>query len=109
MQDLQKFPRWHRYKLIFKSITYFLGFASAAASAAFSVNNYLPMLLSPSYLNYNIVTWQSKLSTLSLDTIRNSIASASPVELWIAPIILFTSLVWLASYQTAIFLHDLLL
>ena len=105
MQNLQKFPRWHRYKLIFKSITYFLGFASAAASAAFSVNNYLPMLLSPSYLNYNIVTWQSKLSTLSLDTITNSIASASPVELWIAPIMLFTSLVWLASYQTGLFLN----
>ncbi|OLC24834.1 MAG: hypothetical protein AUH37_03065 [Candidatus Nitrososphaera sp. 13_1_40CM_48_12] len=105
IQNLQKFPRWHRYKLIFKSITYFLGFASAAASAAFSVNNYLPMLLSPSYLNYNIVTWQSKLSTLSLDTITNSIASASPVELWIAPIMLFTSLVWLASYQTGLFLN----
>ena len=105
MQNLQKFPRWHRYKLIFKSITYFLGFASAAASAAFSVNNYLPMLLSPSYLNYNIVTWQSKLSTLSLDTITNSIASASPVELWITPIMLFTSLVWLASYQTGLFLN----
>lgn len=105
MQNLHKFPRWHRYKLIFKSITYFLGFASAAASAAFSVNNYLPMLLSPSYLNYNIVSWQTKLSTLSLDTITNSIASASPVELWIAPIMLFTSLVWLAAYQIGLFLN----
>jgi cellulose synthase/poly-beta-1,6-N-acetylglucosamine synthase-like glycosyltransferase len=105
LQNLQKFPRWHRYKLMFKSVTYFLGFASAVASAAYSVNNYLPMLLSPSYLNYNILAWQTKLSSLSLDSITHSIANASPVELWIAPIMLFTSLVWLSSYQIGLFLN----
>jgi cellulose synthase/poly-beta-1,6-N-acetylglucosamine synthase-like glycosyltransferase len=105
MQNLQKFPRMHRYKLMFKSITYFLGFASAAASAAFSINNYLPMLLSPSYLNYNIVAWHDKITTLSLDTITNSIASTPPLELGIAPVMLFTSLVWLSSYQMGLFLN----
>jgi cellulose synthase/poly-beta-1,6-N-acetylglucosamine synthase-like glycosyltransferase len=105
MQNLQKFPRLHRYKLMFKSVTYFLGFASAAASAAFSVNNYLPMLLSPSYLNYNIVAWQDKVSTLSLDTITQSIAGMSPLEIGIAPVMLFTSLVWLSSYQLGLFLN----
>ncbi|HXV46741.1 MAG TPA: glycosyltransferase family 2 protein [Nitrososphaera sp.] len=105
MQNLQKFPRRHRYKLMFKSITYFLGFASAAASAAFTVNNYLPMLISPSYLNYNIAAWQTKISTFSLDTITESIASTTPLELGIAPIMLFTSLVWLMSYQMGLFLN----
>jgi len=105
MQNLQKFPRKHRYKLMFKSITYFLGFASAVASAVFTVNNYLPMLLSPAYLNYNIVAWQTKISTLSLATITDSIASTTPIELGIAPIMLFTSLVWLASYQVGLFLN----
>lgn len=105
MQNLQKFPRMHRYKLMFKSVTYFLGFASAAASAAFSVHNYLPMLISPSYLNYNITAWQTKISTLSLDTITDSIASATPVELGLAPVMLFTSLVWLSSYQMGLFLN----
>jgi egghead protein (zeste-white 4 protein) len=105
MQNLQKYPRRHRYKLMFKSITYFLGFASAVASAAYSVNNYLPMLLSPSYLHYNIIAWQTKLSTLSFDSIAHSIANTSPVELGIAPIMLFTSLVWLASYQVGLFLN----
>jgi cellulose synthase/poly-beta-1,6-N-acetylglucosamine synthase-like glycosyltransferase len=105
MQNLQKFPRWHRYKLMFKSITYFLGFASAAASAAFTVNNYLPMLISPDYLNYNIVAWQDKITTFSIDTITNTIASTPTLELGIAPVMLFTSLVWLASYQMGLFLN----
>jgi cellulose synthase/poly-beta-1,6-N-acetylglucosamine synthase-like glycosyltransferase len=105
MQNLQKFPRMHRYKLMFKSITYFLGFASAAASAAFSINNYLPMLISPSYLNYNIVAWHDKITTFSLDTITNSIASTTPLELGVAPVMLFTSLVWLSSYQMGLFLN----
>jgi hypothetical protein len=105
MQNLQKFPRWHRYKLMFKSVTYFLGFASAAASAAYSINNYLPMIVSPSYLNYNIIAWQTKLSTFSFDSIAHSIANTNPIDFWIAPIMLFTSLVWLASYQTGLFLN----
>jgi beta-1,4-mannosyltransferase len=105
MQNLQKFPRWHRYKLMFKSITYFLGFASAAVSAAFTVNNYLPMLLSPSYLNYNIISVQEKLSTLSFDTIVQWIAQMTPLEIGIAQVMLFTSLVWLGSYQLGLFLN----
>jgi beta-1,4-mannosyltransferase len=105
MQNLQKFPRWHRYKLMFKSVTYFLGFASAVASAAYSVHNYLPMLISPSYLNYNIVTWQTNISSLSLDSIAHSIANTSLVDLWFGPLMLFTSLVWLASYQMGLFLN----
>jgi hypothetical protein len=90
---------------MFKSITYFLGFASAAASAAFTVNNYLPMLISPDYLNYNIVAWQDKITTFSIDTITNTIASTPTLELGIAPVMLFTSLVWLASYQMGLFLN----
>jgi egghead protein (zeste-white 4 protein) len=105
MQNLKKFPRWHRYKLMFKSVTYFLGFASAVASAAFTVNNYLPMLISPDYLNYNIAAWNDKITTFSIDTITNSIASTAPLELGIAPVMLFTTLVWLASYQVGLFLN----
>ena len=105
MQNLHKFPRLHRYKLMFKSVTYFLGFASAAASAAFSIHNYLPMLISPSYLNYNIVSIQDRLTNLSLDSIATSIASSTPLEIGIAPIMLFTSLVWLSSYQIGLFMN----
>jgi hypothetical protein len=63
------------------------------------------MLISPSYLNYNIVSIQDRLTTLSLDSIATSIVSSTPLELGIAPIMLFTSLVWLSSYQIGLFMN----
>src|SRR5581483_9181756 len=109
LQNLRKFPRWHRYKLMFKSVTYFLGFASAVASAAYSVHNYLPFLLSFQELNYRIsseiFSLPTKFSGLSLDSLAHSAATISPVEVGIGTLLLFTSLVWLASYQLGLFLN----
>ena len=105
MQNLQKFPRLHRYKLMFKSITYFLGFASAVASAAFAVHNYIPVLFSFPDRNYNIVSLPDGLPSLSFVSLANSMASVSPVELGVGTILLFTSLVWLSSYQVGLFLN----
>jgi len=105
MQNFQKFPRLHRYKLMFKSVTYFLGFASAVASAAFAVHNYMPVLFSFPDLNYNIVSLPDKLPSLSFVSLANSMAGISPVELGVGTILLFTSLVWLSSYQVGLFLN----
>ena len=41
MQNLDKFPRWHRYKVMFKSVTLFLGFASGVASTALMIQAYI--------------------------------------------------------------------
>ena len=46
MQNLDKFPRWHRYKVMFKSVTLFLGFASGVASTALMIHTYLMPLFS---------------------------------------------------------------
>ena len=105
MQNLQKFPRLHRYKLMFKSITYFLGFASAVASAAFAVHNYMPVLFSFPDLNYSIASLPEKLPSLSFVSLADSIVGISPVELGVGTILLFTSLVWLSSYQVGLFLN----
>src|SRR3712207_9386082 len=46
MQNLDKFPRWHRYKVMFKSVTLFLGFASGVASTALMISAYILPLFS---------------------------------------------------------------
>lgn len=108
LQNLEKFPRLHRFKLMFKSVTYFLGFASAVASAAFTIHNYVPMLFSlPAYnISYEeIISLPSKLPAFSLDSLAQSAANINPIEFGTAAILLFTSIVWLASYQLGLLLN----
>lgn len=109
LQNLQKFPKWHRYKLKFKSVTYFLGFASAIVSAIYSIHNYMPVLLTLPELNvkisHEIISFPNRLYGISLDTVIHSIASANPFDIGISSILLFTSFVWLASYQLGLFLN----
>ena len=109
LQNLQKFPRWHRYKLMFKSVTYFLGFASAVSSILYSVHSYLPILLSFPDLNYRItqemVLFSSRLQSLSLDSMLHYLVITNPANIGISTILLFTSLIWLGSYQLGLFLN----
>lgn len=108
LQNLKKFPRWHRFKLMYKSVTYFLGFASAVASAAFMIHNYMPMLFSiPDYqkISYNIISLPERLPDFSFDSLASSMAGLSPIELGTASILLFTSLVWFGSYQLGLFMN----
>jgi cellulose synthase/poly-beta-1,6-N-acetylglucosamine synthase-like glycosyltransferase len=109
LQNLRKFPRWHRYKLIFKSITYFLGFASAVVSAIYNVHNYMPLIQMLPELNvklsHEIVSLPDRLTTISSNAIVHSIGTTSPFQIWLTGILLFTSLVWLVSYQLGLFLN----
>jgi egghead protein (zeste-white 4 protein) len=108
MQNLHKFPRKHRFKLMFKSVTYFLGFASAVASAAFMINNYLPIFWSLPEINsklHGIISLPENLANISLDPLLNILLTANPVEIGMGALLLFTSLVWLASYQIGLFLN----
>ena len=56
MQNLDKFPRWHRYKVMFKSVTLFLGFASGVASTALMIQAYILPLFSLSMYEVGIVS-----------------------------------------------------
>jgi cellulose synthase/poly-beta-1,6-N-acetylglucosamine synthase-like glycosyltransferase len=108
LQNLKKFPRWHRFKLMYKSVTYFLGFASAVASAALTIHNYMPILFSiPDYqkISYNIISLPERLPDFSFDSLANSMVGLSPIELGTASILLFTSLVWFGSYQLGLFMN----
>lgn len=104
MQNLDKFPRLHRYKLIYKSVTYFLGFASAVASFTLMLHNYVPLAFSLPDLNYS-VSLPGSLPELSLDSITQSLMAAGPIEIGTGALLMFTSIVWLSSYQLGLFLN----
>lgn len=104
MQNLSKFPRYHRFKLMYKSVTYFLGFASAAASTALTINNYVPLIWSIPELNTKLGSIAA-FPNISFDSLAITFANTSPVELGIGALMLFTSLVWLSSYQLGLFLN----
>jgi beta-1,4-mannosyltransferase len=111
MQNLDKFPRWHRYKVMFKSVTLFLGFASGVASTALMIQAYILPFFSISTHEFGVVS--SDIMSLSgklqissvLASIANSSSTTAPIELAISAILLFASLVWLGSYQLGLFLN----
>jgi beta-1,4-mannosyltransferase len=111
MQNLDKFPRWHRYKVMFKSVTLFLGFASGVASTALMINAYILPLFSlslhgPETLSSTITLFPSHLNPLSaFESILFSTLTAGPIEFATSAILFFATLVWLGSYQLGLFLN----
>jgi egghead protein (zeste-white 4 protein) len=111
MQNLDKFPRWHRYKVMFKSLTLFLGFASGVASTALMIQAYIFPLFSLSTNELGIISSdimslpENLLITSAFSSIANSQLTTAPIELSTTAILLFASLVWLGSYQLGLFLN----
>src|SRR5919106_1427827 len=111
MQNLDKFPRWHRYKVMFKSVTLFLGFASGVASTALMIQAYILPLFSLSMyevgiVSSNIMLLPSNLPIVSaFASIANSPLTTAPIEFGTTAILLFATLVWLGSYQLGLFLN----
>jgi egghead protein (zeste-white 4 protein) len=111
MQNLNKFPRWHRYKVMFKSLTLFLGFASGVASTALMIQAYIFPLFSLSTNELGIISSdimslpENLLITSAFSSIANSQLTTAPIELSTTAILLFASLVWLGSYQLGLFLN----
>lgn len=102
LQNMDKFPAWHRFKLMYKSVTYFLGFFSAVTSMAFTAHNYLPKILAVPDKGIAPLIPQN---LLSVDSLVQSMAAVTPVEVGTSFVLLFTSLVWLGSYQAGLFLN----
>ncbi|MEM2140530.1 glycosyltransferase family 2 protein [Nitrososphaera sp.] len=105
LQNLANFPRWHRFKLIYKSLTYFLGFASAAASTSIMLYNYISALWQYQELSYNIMTIPDRLPFLFFETLFEAVADSAYLEIGVGSILLFTSIVWISSYQLGLFLN----
>jgi beta-1,4-mannosyltransferase len=111
MQNLDKFPRWHRYKVMCKSVTLFLGFASGVASTALMIQAYIFPLLSLSIYDLGVIRSDimslpgSLLIGSAFSSIANSPLTTAPIELGTTAILLFASWVWLGSYQLGLFLN----
>jgi egghead protein (zeste-white 4 protein) len=105
LQNLQNFPKWHRYKLMYKSITYFLGFASAVASTAIMLYSYVPALTHYSTIGYEFMSLPDKIPGIFFNSIFDAVTKGSMIEFSASSILLFTSLVWLGSYQLGLFLN----
>ena len=114
LQNIHHFPPWHKRKLVFKSITYFLGFVSAVASSILSVYTYFPQIVSfVSLFDSNfkfgeeiIASLSSRVSELfSYESVIQSLASLSPIEVTIGGVLLFTWIVWLMSYQLGLLMN----
>jgi beta-1,4-mannosyltransferase len=111
MQNLEKFPRWHKYKVMLKSASLFLGFASAVASTALMVYSYLlPMFSLSSFdlgmISSNIMLLPGNFPIISAFTsIAKSASGSTGIEFVTTTILLFTSVVWLGSYQLGLALN----
>ncbi len=114
LQNIHHFPPWHQRKLVFKSITYFIGFVSAVASSILSIYSYYPQinsLISLYATNFDLgETIIASLSTrvsevFSYESIVHSLANLNPVEITIGGVLFFTWIVWLMSYQIGLLMN----
>jgi beta-1,4-mannosyltransferase len=113
LQNLDTFPLMHRLKIMTKSVTFFLGFASAVSSTILFVYTHLPTILSISSINnidYRIgieVTSMcvKLLNNFSTEALVYSLTHINPLNVGISSLLLFTSIVWLSSYQIGLFLN----
>jgi hypothetical protein len=104
---------------MFKLATYFLGFISGVVSIIlyvyFQVPKMIPLLLSSSSsiindinqtVSLDVATWFGKLfNILSSQSILNTLTNGSPIEVGVGLMLLFTSVMWLLSYQVGLFLN----
>jgi beta-1,4-mannosyltransferase len=112
LQNIDKFPVIHKLKLFYKLLTYFMGFASGFVSTMLSFHIYLPLLLVMSYtlLNYrvgdnSVAVVGNLVRTLYSELTAHFFGNMGPFQFGIGSILLFSSLVWLLSYQVGLFLN----
>jgi hypothetical protein len=113
LQNINKFPIIHKFKMMFKLVTYFLGFVSGVTSTILYIHNQVPNLLLLSSINeinqsVNLDTtmWFDKLINIfSSQSIVHTLVNGSPVEVAVGSMLLFTSVMWLLSYQIGLFLN----
>lgn len=110
LQNIPKFPRWDQLRLLYRSGTYFLGFASAVSSVAVMTFNYFMIFTQRDYARLTdlfAISDEMKANladtNFSFEYLIKLLTSVDPVELAFALIMLFILGVWLASYQIGLF------
>ena len=115
LQNIHQFPPIHRFKLMYKLVSYSVGFASGIISLILSVQTNILLIMPSSQSISEINNSISTGVTMSLDKVLNTvytqsiihslINSVTPLDFGIGSLLLFSSVVWLFSYQFGLFLN----
>jgi beta-1,4-mannosyltransferase len=109
LQNMVRFPFIHKFKLMFKLITYFMGFVSGVVSTILYFHAYVPKLLSLLSIhefNLDVISWFDILiKTFSSEATMNASINSTPLDPIIGLILLFPYTMWLFSYQLGLFLN----
>jgi egghead protein (zeste-white 4 protein) len=114
LQNINKFPIIHKFKVMFKLTTYFLGFVSGIVSIVLYIHLQLPKLLmlfsvhdiSGQTNALDITPWINILiNTLSTESVLNALSNGSTIDIIIGIMLLFPYIMWLFSYQMGLFLN----
>jgi thymidine kinase len=117
LQNIARFPLVHRFKITFELITYFLVFVCGIISPILFI--YSQILLSVPILSSSIaqISYQESnldTATLVLKALDTTIAShpiihtmfsGKPIEITMSFMLLFSSTVWLLSYQVGLLMN----
>jgi beta-1,4-mannosyltransferase len=112
LQNVDKFSVVHRIKLSYKLMTYFLGFISGVLSTIISILVYLPLVISfvsfggvdSSIMTNSFVdNFNSAIQVLYANSALHNWISAGPFEFATGILLMFSSFIWLFSYQLGLF------
>src|SRR5919205_505308 len=109
LQNMERFPFIHKFKLMFKLGTYFMGFVSGVVSTILYFHAYIPkllMLLPMNGINLDVTSWFDILmKTFFSESTLNASINGSPLDPIVGLILLFPYIMWLFSYQLGLFLN----
>src|ERR687896_780046 len=111
LQNMVRFPLVHKFKLMFKLVTYFMGFVSGVVSTILYFYAYIPKLLlvlsiSISEFNLDIISWfDIVMKIFSSEATMNASINGGTLDPIIGLILLFPYTMWLFSYQLGLFLN----
>jgi len=114
LQNMSKFPIIHKFKVMFKLSTYFLGFISGIVSIFLYFHLQFPKLLSlisfhDIFSQPSIVEVGSRvneiINTLSAESIFDTLSNGTATEITIGLMLIFPYILWLFSYQMGLFLN----
>ena len=115
LQNMSKFPNLvHKFKVMFKLTTYFLGFISGIVSIFLYFHLQFPKLLGlfsfqDIFSQTNLVDIGPRVSdiinTLSAESIFNTLSNGSAADIIVGLMLIFPYIMWLFSYQMGLFLN----
>jgi hypothetical protein len=122
LQNIKKFPFWHRFKISFKLASYFMGFISGIATTILYVMTFIPMLTAAIQIlveqnNFNPLIWSQYILSsffpssfpeisIKINEMSSNSINFYPIDIGpISILLLFPYVMWLLSYQIGLFLN----